>query len=250
MLSEGCPYILYLNKQQKMSKIYVAPNKLKNRVYKEFKKHCEEYGFVEANSSSLTLLAPAGITIGEAEFLKLVKEFLNGHECIVLIEPVTVLSDCLFRAGYKIYNDDLPQFHAHILIKDEKNHVRNLKEKWFDLVGASKKRLFHCEPIRTTILTYLDYITKFLEDKNDAKPTYDYLIRSIEPEEVVISHDEPATIFVSVMQTITRLFRKIKVSRILSKFLFSAILLLLTSSTLNLSLKKANPPPDKYQIKV
>ncbi|HTO37601.1 MAG TPA: hypothetical protein VL021_04190 [Brumimicrobium sp.] len=237
-----------------MNKIYVAPNKLKNKVYKEFKKHCEEHGFVKENSLELSLLVPAGTPVCKEELHKLVERFLEGHEAIIVIEPVTKLTDCLLRAGYKQYSDDLPQYHVHILIKDENIHVGKLKEKWFELVGASKKRLFHCEPIRKEILDYLHYITKFFEDKYDAKPIYSFLIKKEEEQkkEVEICHDEPATIFSLLKRTAAALVKKIKTSRLFSKLFVSTILILTLSTAFEDQSQftpKAHSPPKNVSNK-
>jgi hypothetical protein len=206
----------------------IASNRLKNKVYNVFKRHCKEHGFILKNSSELSLLVPAGMCIGKQELLEMVEKFLEGFECIIVVEPVTKFSDCLLRAGYKQYHDDLPPFHVHVVVKEEKYEVRQLKEKWFELVGKSKKRLFHCEPIRKGILEFLNYITKFFEDKYDANPIYNFLIKKVEQpkEEVEICHDEPVTILSRIKKTAKSLFQKSKVSRFLYKFFICAMLLI------------------------
>ena len=209
----------------------VAANKLKNKVYKKFIDHCEEQVFKLDSSSELSLLVPAGMYISQQELLEMVEKFLEGFECIIVIEPVTKFSDCLLKAGYREYYDDLPSYHAHILIKEEKYEVRQLKEKWFELVGKSKKRLFHCEPILKTIPRYIHYITKFFEDKYDANPIYSFLIKKQESkkEKTEVYPDEATSIFSRFKQSMKDFLHKVTSSRLFYKFFMILTLLISTS---------------------
>jgi len=150
----------------------------KKKVYKELLDHCDEHNFILNKSSELTLLVPVGSMMSKVKLLEMIEKFLEGFECIIVIGPISKFSNCLLRAGYKEHYDNLPPYYANILIKEEKYEVRQLKEKWFELVGKSKKKLFHCEPIVTTIPNYLNHITKDFEDKYETKPIYSFLTKT------------------------------------------------------------------------
>jgi hypothetical protein len=220
----------------------ISSNSQKNEIYRSFKSHCNVHGFSEENSSSLTLLVPAGTIISQGGLLNKLKKFLEGFECIIVVEPVIGLSDCLLKAGFKKYDDILPPFHVHVLIKEEKYEVRNLRDNWFALVGKSKKRLFHCEPVRETLSVYINYITKYWEEDRPGTPVFCYLIKKKEDkkEELLNCHDEPATVYSLLKKVIAKLVLKVKTSGLLSKFFISSILVLMSHSSYEVHSNKWN----------
>ncbi len=142
-------------------------------VYKKIKEVAEENGFDKDNSSMLTLLLRPGSTMREKQLLKKVDELLSplNRTYMAVVEPVLGEPELYNNAGY-YYHENKPWYHVHILIQEFGLELRGLSTQWFNIVGKSSKRLFHCSHVKDSICATINYMTKWFEEKRDGYPQY------------------------------------------------------------------------------
>ncbi len=146
------------------------------RAYKFIKDYCHANGLTKENLSMMTLLLPPGSVLRDHELMMLVERLLYKVEAkyIICIEPVLNNKDLYRKAGFNDYKDDLPWFHAHVLIEDQRLDMVSLRREWNLIVNSSNKKLFLCTPLESSLCTAMNYVVKFLEKQREGEMIFKF----------------------------------------------------------------------------